>query len=58
MTVWVGFGLPYEISLEADLDKQEIRELLSNLNETVNFHPFVYGCFIEFCSLQQSARPC
>ena len=28
---------PYEISLEADLDKQGIRELLSNLNETVNF---------------------
>ena len=28
---------PFEISLEADLDKQEIRELLSNLNETVHF---------------------
>lgn len=27
----------YEISLEADLDKQGIRELLSSLNETVNF---------------------
>ncbi len=28
---------PFEISLEADLDKQGIRELLSNLNETVHF---------------------
>ncbi len=28
---------PYEISLEADLDKQGIRDLLNNLNETVNF---------------------
>ncbi len=28
---------PYEISLEADLDKQGIRELLNSLNETVNF---------------------
>ena len=28
---------PYEISLEADLDQQGIRELLSSLNETVNF---------------------
>ncbi len=28
---------PYEISLEADLDKQGIRDLLNSLNETVNF---------------------
>ena len=28
---------PYEISLEADLDKQGIRELLNSLNEAVNF---------------------
>ena len=28
---------PYEISLEADLDKQGIRDLLNNLNEMVNF---------------------